>query len=144
VRSGSEEYLDSEKYEIRHWDLDGPDSLRPLIARVNEIRKQNTALQSDWGLKFHSTDNEQLIAYTKESDDRSSLILTVVNLDSRDTQSGFVTLPLDELGIPNDRGYEVEDLLTGARYIWNGPRNYIELNPSHMPGHILKIHRVTV
>jgi starch synthase (maltosyl-transferring) len=115
-----------------------------LIARVNEIRKQNTALQSDWELKFHSIDNEQLIAYTKESDDGSNLILTVDNLDSQFTQSGFVMLPLDELQIPNDRGYEVEDLLTGTRYIWNGRRNYIELNPSHIPGHILKIHRVTV
>jgi len=144
VRSGSEEYLNSEKYEIRRWDLDNPANLRPLIARVNEIRKENTALQSDWGLKFHSIDNEQLIAYTKESDDRSNLILTVVNLDSQYTQAGFVALPLDELGIPSDRGYEVEDLLTGSRYIWDGPRNYIELNPSRMPGHILKIHRVTV
>jgi starch synthase (maltosyl-transferring) len=67
--------------------------------------------------------------------------LTVVNLDPHHTQSGFVTLPLVELEIPQDRGYEAEDLLTGARYLWNGPRNYVELNPSHLPGHILRIHR---
>jgi starch synthase (maltosyl-transferring) len=141
VRRGSEEYLDSEKYQIRHWDLEQADSLRPLIARVNKVRKENAALQSDWSLKFHPTENDQLICYTKESEDRSNLILTVVNLDPHHTQSGIVTLPLDELQIPQDRGYEAEDLLTGARYLWNGPRNYVELNPSRMPGHILKIHR---
>jgi starch synthase (maltosyl-transferring) len=112
-----------------------------LITRINAIRKDNTALQSDWGLKFHFTDNEQLICYSKESDDRSNLILVVVNLDPHYTQSGFVTLPLDELEIPQDRAYEAEDLLTGARYLWNGRRNYVELNPSRMPGHILRIHR---
>ena len=141
VRRGSEEYLNSEKYEIRQWDVEQGETLRPLIARVNDIRKQNAALQSDWSIQFHSTENEQLIAYTKESDDRSNLILTVVNLDPHYTQSGFVTLPLEVLGIPQDRGYEAEDMLTGARYLWNGPRNYVELNPTRLPGHILKIHR---
>ena len=141
VRHGSEEYLNSEKYEIRHWDLNRPDSLRDLISRVNAIRNQNAALQNDWSLKFHFTDNDQLIAYTKESDDRSNLLLVVVNLDPHYTQSGFVTLPLDELDIPRDRSYEAEDLLTGERYLWQGPRNYVELNPSRASGHILKIHR---
>jgi starch synthase (maltosyl-transferring) len=141
VRHGSEEYLDSEKYEIRAWDLDRPDSLRPLIARVNEIRNTNPALQSDWTLRFYPTDNEQLICYSKESEDRSNLILVVVNLDPRFTQSGFVTLPLDDLGIPSDRAYEAEDLLTGERYLWRGPRNYVELSPARLSGHILKIHR---
>ena len=141
VRRGSEEYLNSEKYEIRHWDLDSAASLRPLITRVNAIRKDNAALQNDWSIQFHSTENEQLIGYSKESDDRSNLILVVVNLDPHHTQAGFVTLPLAELEIPLDRGYEAEDLLTGARYLWNGPRNYVELNPSRLPGHILRIHR---
>jgi starch synthase (maltosyl-transferring) len=141
VRRGSEEYLDSEKYQVRHWDLDNPDSLRPLIARVNQIRNEHEALQNDRSLRFHSIENDQLIAYTKESADRSDLILAIVNLDPHHTQSSFVTLPLDELEIPSDRGYEAEDLLTGDRYLWHGPRNYIELNPSKQPGHILKIHR---
>ncbi|MGA2167885.1 MAG: alpha-1,4-glucan--maltose-1-phosphate maltosyltransferase [Terracidiphilus sp.] len=141
IRHGSEEYLNSEKYEIRHWDLDRADSLRPLIARVNEIRNTNPALQSDWSLKFHFADNDQLLCYSKESEDRSNLILTVVNLDPHHTQAGFVTLPLNELEIPLDRAYEAEDLLTGERYLWHGPRNYVELNPSRLSGHILKIHR---
>ncbi len=141
IRHGSEEYLNSEKYEIRHWDLDRPDSLQPLIARVNAIRNGNEALQGDWSLKFHSSENDQLLCYTKESEDRSNLILTVVNLDPHRTQIGFVTLPLEELQIPQDRGYEAEDLLTGERYMWHGARNYVELNPSLQSGHILKIHR---
>ena len=69
------------------------------------------------------------------------MILTVVNLDPHYTQSGYITLPLDELEIPVDRAYEAEDLLTGARFLWHGPRNYVELNPAKMSGHILKIHR---
>ena len=141
IRHGSEEYLDSEKYEIRHWDLDRPDSLRPLIARVNAIRNANAAMQSDWSLKFHFTENDQLICYTRESEDRSNLILAVVNLDPHHTQSGFVTLPLEELGIPHDRGFEAEDLLNGDRYLWHGPRNYVELNPAQKSGHIFKLHR---
>jgi starch synthase (maltosyl-transferring) len=141
VRHGSEEYLNSEKYEIRHWDLERPDSLRDLIATVNDIRNKNAALQNDWSLRFHATDNDQLICYSKESEDRSNLLLVVVNLDPHYTQSGFVTLPLDELEIPPDRAFEAEDLLGGDRYLWNGPRNYVELNPSKLAGHILRIHR---
>lgn len=141
VKHGSEEYLNSEKYEIRHWDLERPDSLRNLIARVNAIRNDNVALQNDWSLKFHSTDNDQLICYSKESDDRSNLLITVVNLDPHHTQAGFVTLALDDLEIPQDRSFEAEDLLSGERYLWQGPRNYVELNPAKVSGHILKIHR---
>ena len=141
VRHGSEEYLNSEKYEIRHWDLDRPDSLRDLIARINRIRNENAALQSDWSLRFHSTDNDQLLCFSKESEDRSNLIVTVVNLDPHYTQTGHITLPLDELEIQHDRAYEAEDLLTGERYLWHGPRNYVELNPSRSSGHILVIHR---
>ena len=141
VRRGSEEYLDSEKYEIRHWDLEQPDSLRPLMTRVNEIRNSNPALENDWSLRFHLIDNDQLLCYSKESDDRSNLLLMVVNLDPRFTQAGYVTLPLDDLEIPRDRAYEAEDLLTGERYLWHGERNYLELNPAKQSGHILKIHR---
>ncbi|MGO9438880.1 MAG: alpha-1,4-glucan--maltose-1-phosphate maltosyltransferase [Terracidiphilus sp.] len=141
VRHGSEEYLNSEKYEIRLWDLNRPESLRPLITRVNEIRNGNPALQNDWSLRFHFCENDQLICYTKESEDRANLLLMVVNLDPHHTQSGFVSLPLDDLEIPQDRAYEAEDLLSSERYLWHGPRNYVELNPAQRSGHILKIHR---
>ncbi len=141
VRHGSEEYLNSEKYEIRHWDLNRPDSLSTFIAHVNQIRNTNGALQNDWSLRFHATDNEQLICYSKESEDRSNLLVTIVNLDPYHTQSGFVSLPLEELEIPQDRPYEAADLLSGDRYLWNGARNYVELNPAQRSGHILRIHR---
>ena len=141
IRRGSEEYLDSEKYEIRHWDLERPDSLQPMMTRVNEIRNSNLALENDWSLRFHFVDNDQLLCYSKESEDRLNLLLMVVNLDSHYTQSGFVTLPLEALEIPRDRGFEAEDLLTGERYLWHGDRNYVELNPARQSGHILKIHR---
>jgi starch synthase (maltosyl-transferring) len=141
LRHGSEEYLDSEKYEIRHRDLDAPGTLRPLITRVNQIRNTHAALQNDISLQFHATDNPQIICYSKESEDRSDLIVTVVNLDPHFTQSGFLTLPLEDLEIPADRAYEAEDLLSGERYMWRGPRNYVELNPALRGGHILCIHR---
>ena len=141
VRHGSEEYLNSEKYEIRQWDLKRGDSLRLLLAHVNKIRNENEALQNDWSLRFHPTDNEQLICYTKESEDRSNLLVVVVNLDPHHKQSGFVTLPLEELELPPDRGYEAEDLLSGERYLWHGRKNYVELNPARVSGHVLKIHR---
>ncbi|MBV8069606.1 MAG: alpha-1,4-glucan--maltose-1-phosphate maltosyltransferase [Acidobacteriaceae bacterium] len=141
VRPGSEEYLDSEKYQIRHWDLDRPGSLREFITLVNRIRNENPALQSDWSLQFHPVNNEQLLCYSKRSEDGSNLIVMVINLDPHHTQSGIVELPLEQLNIEPDRPFQANDLLTGAYYLWNGPRNYIELDPSSVPGHILRIRR---
>ncbi len=139
--AGSEEYLDSEKYQLRSWDLDSPDSLRELITLVNKIRRENPALQTDRGLRFHPTENDQLLAYTKSTDDLSAVVLTVVNLDPHHTQVGMVTLPLEQLGIKRDRTYQAHELLSGARYMWNGPRNYVELNPASVPGQIFRFRR---
>ena len=141
VRAGSEEYLDSEKYQIRSWDLDSPDSLGGLITRMNQIRRVNPALQSDASLRFHPVDNEQLIAYSKNSDDLLNIILTVVNLDPHRTQAGMVDLPLDAFHLDLRQPYQVHDLLTDAKYMWNGPRNYVELNPQRLPAHIFCIRR---
>jgi starch synthase (maltosyl-transferring) len=138
---GSEEYLDSEKYQIRTWLRESPDSLRELIALVNKVRRENPALQSDSGLMFHPTENEQIIAYTKSTDDLADVVLTVVNVDPHHTQVGMVTLPLDALGIDRERSYQAHELLSGARYIWNGPRNYIELNPFSTPAQIFRFRR---
>jgi starch synthase (maltosyl-transferring) len=139
--SGSEEYLNSEKYEIKHCDLDGPDSLRELIARVNRIRRENPALQSDPSLRFHHVDNEALICYSKRLEDLSNAIIVVANLDPHYTQSGWVELNLDELGLDAHRAYQVHDLLTDARYLWDGPRNFVQLNPHEMPAHIFRVLR---
>jgi starch synthase (maltosyl-transferring) len=138
---GSEEYLDSEKYQLRNWQRDSPDSLRELITLVNAVRRQNPALQSDDGLMFHPTENDQIIAYTKSTDDLADVVLTVVNVDPHHTQTGMVTLPLEALGIDRDRSYQAHELLSGARYIWNGPRNYIELNPQSTPAQIFRFRR---
>jgi starch synthase (maltosyl-transferring) len=136
--AGSEEYLNSEKYEIKHRNLYDPSSLRPFISRVNAIRKENPALQSNKNLQFHTIGNDQLICYSKRTADKRNVILTVVNLDPAGTQSGFVELPLEDLGIDVRHPYPVVDLLTGTKFVWQGVRNYIELRPSEVPAHILR------
>ena len=138
---GSEEYLDSEKYELRVWDIAKPDSLKGLITRVNRIRRENPALHRDWSVRFYGVDNEQLICYSKRTDDLSNIILVVVNLDPHYTQSGWVELPLEELGIDPLKPYQMHDLLSDACYVWHGPRNYVELNPQIIPAHILLMRR---
>ena len=142
VKHGSEEYLDSEKYQVRHRDfqaLDGPNSLRDFIALVNRIRKRNPALHSDPSLRFHKMDNEQLICYSKATANRANVILVVVNLDPNYTQAGWTHLHLDQLGLDLHHPFQVHDLLSGAHYLWHGPRNYVELNPHRMPAHIFRI-----
>src|SRR6266516_804835 len=141
LRQGSEEYLDSEKYQIRAWDTGSPDSLKGLVARVNEIRRENPALQSDWSLRFHTVDNDQLIVYSKATEDLSDIILVIVNLDPHYKQSGWVEVPLQDFQLAANQSYQVHDLLTGARYLWQGARNYVELNPSALPAHIFKVRR---
>jgi starch synthase (maltosyl-transferring) len=138
---GSEEYLNSEKYEIRHWDLDTPHSLASLIAHVNRIRRENPALQRDWILRFHRIDNPEMIAYSKATDDCSNVVLTVVNLDPHHTQSGWLTLPLDELEIDPLHPYQVHDLLSERRYLWHGTTNYVELDPQVLPAHVFCLRR---
>lgn len=136
---GSEEYLNSEKYEVRHWDLDTPQSLREFIALVNRIRRENRALQSNRGLIFHPIDNEAMICYSKQTDDRSNAILVVVVLDPLHRHSAWVDLDLGALGIEPEHPFQVHDLLTGGRYGWQGPRNYVELDPASVPAHVLRI-----
>ena len=141
VRSGSEEYLDSEKYQVRHWDLDQPASLRELIKAVNRIRKENAALHSDRLLEFHSIQNDQILCFTKRTEDAANIILVAINLDPYRVQSGFVDLPLDLLKIDENTPFQAHDLITGARYRWQGRRNYVELNPERIPAHILCLRR---
>jgi len=138
---GSEEYLDSEKYEIKQWDLERADSLKEFIARINRIRQENPALQSDWSLRFHEVDNEQLICYTKRTEDLSNVIAVVVNLDPHHVQSGWVKIPVEALRLDPLESYQAHDLLTGARFLWHGERNYVELDPQAVPAHILRLRR---
>jgi starch synthase (maltosyl-transferring) len=138
---GSEEYLDSEKYQIRNWDITSPDSLRDFIGRVNLIRRENPALQGDWGLLFHPTDNDQLICYSKQTEDLANIIVVVVNLDPHHKHSGWLELPLQTLGIDPQQPFQVHDLLSDARYLWHGNRNYVELDPRVVPAHIFRLRR---
>ncbi len=138
---GSEEYLNSEKYEVRQWHLDDPESLRDFITRVNRIRRQNPALQSDHSLHFHETSNEQILCYSKTTDDHSNVILTFVNIDFHNTQAGVAALDLAALGLQADETYQVHDLLSDARYTWHGAQPFVELNPHIVPAHIFSIPR---
>ncbi len=138
---GSEEYLNSEKYEIQHRDVNSPWSLKDFITRVNRIRRENPALHKNWGLCFHEIDNPMLICYSKADEDRSNVIVVVANLDFRYTQSGWVNLNLEALGLSNQQPYQAHDLLSGSRFLWQGARNYVECNPNETPVHILAIRR---
>ena len=139
VKPGSEEYLDSEKYEIRVRDFNQPHSLKELIARINEIRRQHPALQRDWGLRFHATDNPHLLAYSKRSEDGGDLIMVVVNLDPATMQHGFVQLPLADWGLTPETTVEVHDLLSDEHYFWRGESNYVRLDPGLRVAHILAV-----
>jgi len=141
LEAGREEYLHSEKYQLRHWDLGRPDSLRDIIAIVNRARHENPALHSNDSLTFHPTQNEQLLAYSKRTPDNANIILTVVNLDPHFTQSGWVELPLEEWELEPDQPFQAHDLLGGGRYLWHGAHNYVELNPQAIPAHIFRIRR---
>jgi starch synthase (maltosyl-transferring) len=138
--AGSEEYRDSEKYQIRSWGPDHDGTLAELITRVNRIRRESPALQADRGLAFHRLDNETLLAYSKTTPDHASTILTVVNLDPYNPQSGWIDLDLDALALASDQSFEVHDLLTNARFPWRGRRNFVRLDPDR-PAHIFTVRR---
>ena len=136
---GSEEYLDSEKYQIKEWNIESPDSLRGLIARVNQIRAVNPALHHNRTLRFYTVDNDEIICFAKHSENPSNSIVVALNLDPHHTQSGWVDLPLADLGLDPTKPFQMHDLLTDARYLWNGPRNYLSLNPASVPAHIFRV-----
>jgi starch synthase (maltosyl-transferring) len=142
VREGSEEYLDSEKYQIRVWDINNPNSLRDLITHVNRIRRSSPALQRNSGLRFHKVDNEQMIAYSKVCEDPKDMILAIVNLDPHNRQAGWVNVDLDAFHLGSEESYQVHDLLTDAHYVWHGSRNFVELNPSLLPAHIFRVQSI--
>jgi starch synthase (maltosyl-transferring) len=140
-RKESEEYLNSEKYEIRHRSRKAPGSLVPLISRLNRIRCNNPALQSNDSLHFHSIDNPNLICYSKSSPNFDNIILVIVNLDSFFQQSGWTELDLAELNLLPNESFIVQDLLHSDQYAWSGRRNYVALQPGTRPAHIFRIVR---
>jgi starch synthase (maltosyl-transferring) len=145
VAPGKEEYIDSEKYEVKCWDMDRPGNIRAEIAQVNRIRNGNPALQQTVDINFVRIDagegreHDQLMGYVKRSADGVNVILTVVNLDHRNTQGGWLRFPLELFGLPHTQSFTVEELFSGQSYAWNGEWNYVELNPAAMPAHIFKV-----
>lgn len=145
VAEGKEEYIDSEKYEIKQWDLDRPGNIRSEITMVNRIRKNNPALQQTADITFLRVDagegreHDQIMAYVKRSADGGNIILTVVNLDVAHTRSGWLRFPLELFGLPHTQPFTVDDLMTGRTYQWSGEWNYVELNPQFMPAHIFRV-----
>jgi starch synthase (maltosyl-transferring) len=142
VREGSEEYLDSEKYQIRVWDINNPNSLRDLITHMNRLRRASPALQRNTGLNFHLVDNEQLIAYSKVCEDPGDMILVIANLDPHSRQAGWVSVDLEAFHLGSEESFQVHDLLTDARYVWHGSRNFVELNPAVLPAHIFRVQSI--
>jgi starch synthase (maltosyl-transferring) len=139
---GSEEYLDSEKYQQRTWDLTGGARLRGLIQRVNGARRDHPALQSNERLLFHPIDNPNLLVYSKNTADQRDAILCVVNFDYQTVHSGTVELDLAALGLDDDAPYEAVDLLDDETYLWTGPRQWVELDPAVRAAHVLWLRRL--
>lgn len=134
---GTEEYRNSEKYEVRKWNLESENSISHFITRVNRIRRDSSALQFNHNLQFLDVENESLIAYARQSPYNDELLIIVVNCDPNYTQAGFLNIPLEQFGLENR--YQVHDLLTERKYQWYGPRNYIELNPHVSPAFIFRV-----
>jgi starch synthase (maltosyl-transferring) len=148
VRPGSEEYLDSEKFQLRPRDWNQPGNLNELISRVNEIRRRHAALRFNHTLAFHATDNPAFMWFSKTAPNApataldGSRVFVVVNTDPHWTQHGHVQVPVWELGLAGHERYVVEDLLDGTRYDWRGEWNYVRLDPSERVAHLLVVHRL--
>ncbi|KKD02195.1 alpha-1,4-glucan--maltose-1-phosphate maltosyltransferase, partial [Streptomyces sp. WM6386] len=136
LRDGSEEYLDSEKYQLRPRDWDTADSITPLITRLNTIRRGHPALQQLRSIHFHHTDNDAVIAYSKRTG--PDTVLVVVNLDPHHTQEATVSLDMPQLGLDGNPSMSVHDELTGETYRW-GRTNYVRLEPGRAPAHVLHV-----
>ncbi len=139
---GREEYLDSEKYQLKERDWDAPGNIKALITRLNRIRRENRALHFYDNLQFHPVDSDALLFYSKMTKARDSVVLVIVNLDPDHTQSGYIEAPGEQFGDFVGDSYEVHDLLTDARYVWHGKRNYVALHPGVQPAHIFRVRRL--
>ncbi|GAB3642327.1 alpha-1,4-glucan--maltose-1-phosphate maltosyltransferase [Spirosoma arcticum] len=134
---GKEEFLNSEKYEIRYWNWEKTNKLTYLISLVNRIRRENAALQTTNNLTFCSVKDDAIMAYLKVTG--SNRLLIVVNTDAYQRRAAWVQVPIWQLGIGPDQSYTAHDLLTGAYYTWRGERNYVDLDPYVLPMHLLRI-----
>jgi len=136
---GSEEYLHSEKFEIRTWDLGRADNLQSFIKRINTIRKAHPALQQTWNIEFLQAENDFVLFFAKFDDDMQDILLVAVNLDPHHRQSAWLNLPLKEFGLDEKQPYMVHDLLGDDKFIWQGHRNLMELDPQILPARIFHL-----
>ena len=141
AREGAEEYAQNEKYQLRTWDLQRADSLRPVLRRLNRIRRENQALQRLDGTVFHRTDNESLICYSRTTADQHNALLVVVNLDPHNKHSGWIDLDLGALRVTANQTFQAHDLIGDGRHLWRGPRAFVSLDPQVMPAHIFSVRR---
>jgi starch synthase (maltosyl-transferring) len=139
LKAGGEEYLDSEKFELRHWNRDSPGSLADFIGVLNRARREHPALQHDSGLRFLAIDNEQMIAYAKVSPDGTDIIVCVVNLDPHHVQSGWVDIDTAAFGVAPQQTFQMHDLITGSHFLWSGARSYVSLDPQRCPAHVMHL-----
>jgi starch synthase (maltosyl-transferring) len=126
---GKEEYLNSEKYELKAWDWDRPGNIRGLITRLNRIRREHPALQEYDNLRFYTCDNDNVLFYGKSTPDRSSILFIAVNLDPFETQETTLWFPLNVMGMGEQDPWEVEELLAGERHFWHGSPQSVRLEP---------------
>jgi starch synthase (maltosyl-transferring) len=138
---GGEEYRDSEKYEIACWDLEAAHTIRPFISRINRIRRENPALQQTRNLMFHPVDKEEILCFSKYTDDFSNIIFVAANLDPHHTHSTWVRLPFEEMGLEKERSFQMHDLVSDARYLWHADYNYLEIDPEAVPVQVFRIRR---
>jgi starch synthase (maltosyl-transferring) len=138
---GREEYYDSEKYQFKGRDWNAPGNIKDFLRRLNAIRKENRALHEYRNLRFHPTTNEHVLCYSKITAARDNCIVVVTTVDPYHRQSSFIELPLEEFGIGQDETYQVHDLLNEERYLWQGSRNYVELDPHVKPAHVFRVRR---
>ncbi len=138
---GKEEYLNSEKYEIKNWDLDRPGHLRDIIKKVNIIRRENTALQDSNNIQFLKIENEYLLGFLKTDKKTSNTILVLINMDPYAHQAGRVTLPLEDLNISARQSFLAHELLTDTRLFWQGENHTVTIDPDRMPAQIYRIQR---
>jgi starch synthase (maltosyl-transferring) len=142
LREGSEEYLDSEKYQLRPRDWDAPWSIAPFIAMLNTVRRRHeAAIAQQSTLHVHSVSNESLLCVSRSTPDRSDSVLLVVNLDPHQAHEGMTWLDLDAIGVSATQPFEVYDELSDAAYTWQGPSNYVRLDPGWQVAHILHVRR---
>lgn len=135
----SEEYLNSEKYEIKAWDWDRPGHIKTYISRLNHIRRQEPALQHYDNLRFFNSANQNILCYGKWTDDLKSIIIVCVNLDPYHTQEDLLHLPIWEFGLEDWQSFEMKDLISGERYIWKGQHHFIRLDPRVEPVHLFQL-----